>query len=346
MAMPPAAHHQHAAILCAPSHFPPNPPSPHAPRSGCWARAQSSLTVRRRRRWAKKLTSLASCPAVVARASQAQGCWCRVLHGTPRMRRPALALTASTSTPAQELPVMPAERRAVPHARERGALPILPVPCPGKAGPSRACRLQNPAPALSPPLARLSVQFTLEGSPRPAQGPMINAHSQQAAKAGATLQPCMPFCGPGRPPVAASRRPSSLQAARPPSSAVQRQPPRACPSPPLQSEYNRMKPTTRNEFQTSNLKTAFRPGMQRGGGLGSPHMQRARRRSSCPCLEAAWTFARACVLQRAWQAYSLPRTPLDGPTPAAAKLRPSCQYRVFLINRVRPCRPSLGSGRV
>ncbi|KAL4421928.1 hypothetical protein ABPG77_005212 [Micractinium sp. CCAP 211/92] len=32
----------------------------------------------------------------------------------------------------------------------------------------------------------------------------------------------------------------------------------------VQSEYNKMKPTARNEFQTSNLKTAFRPGMQRG----------------------------------------------------------------------------------
>lgn len=32
----------------------------------------------------------------------------------------------------------------------------------------------------------------------------------------------------------------------------------------MQSEYNKMKPTGRNEFQTSNLKTAFRPGMQRG----------------------------------------------------------------------------------
>ncbi|KAL4437421.1 hypothetical protein ABPG75_004560 [Micractinium tetrahymenae] len=32
----------------------------------------------------------------------------------------------------------------------------------------------------------------------------------------------------------------------------------------VQSEYNKMKPTSRNEFQTSNLKTAFRPGMQRG----------------------------------------------------------------------------------
>ena len=34
----------------------------------------------------------------------------------------------------------------------------------------------------------------------------------------------------------------------------------------LQSEYNKMKPTGRNEFQTSNLKTAFRPGKQRGAG--------------------------------------------------------------------------------
>ncbi|PSC68556.1 MCM10-like protein [Micractinium conductrix] len=32
----------------------------------------------------------------------------------------------------------------------------------------------------------------------------------------------------------------------------------------VQSEYNKMKPVGRNEFQTSNLKTAFRPGMQRG----------------------------------------------------------------------------------
>ena len=34
----------------------------------------------------------------------------------------------------------------------------------------------------------------------------------------------------------------------------------------LQSEYQRVRPTGRNEFQTSNLKTAFRPGMQRGEG--------------------------------------------------------------------------------
>ena len=33
---------------------------------------------------------------------------------------------------------------------------------------------------------------------------------------------------------------------------------------PLQTEYNKLKPTQRNEFQGSNLKTAFRPGMQRG----------------------------------------------------------------------------------
>ncbi|EFN59862.1 hypothetical protein CHLNCDRAFT_133673 [Chlorella variabilis] len=32
----------------------------------------------------------------------------------------------------------------------------------------------------------------------------------------------------------------------------------------VKSEYNRMKPTGRTEFQTSNLKTAFRPGLQRG----------------------------------------------------------------------------------
>ncbi|PRW60422.1 MCM10-like protein [Chlorella sorokiniana] len=32
----------------------------------------------------------------------------------------------------------------------------------------------------------------------------------------------------------------------------------------VQTEYNKLKPTQRNEFQGSNLKTAFRPGMQRG----------------------------------------------------------------------------------
>lgn len=33
-----------------------------------------------------------------------------------------------------------------------------------------------------------------------------------------------------------------------------------------QTEYNRLKPTGRTEFQTTNLKTAFRAGMQRGEG--------------------------------------------------------------------------------
>ena len=36
----------------------------------------------------------------------------------------------------------------------------------------------------------------------------------------------------------------------------------------LQAEFNRMKPMGRNEFQGSNLRTAFRPGMQNGAERG------------------------------------------------------------------------------
>lgn len=42
----------------------------------------------------------------------------------------------------------------------------------------------------------------------------------------------------------------------------------------IQAEFNRMKPTGRNEFQGNNLRTAFRSGMQSGALSWGPENSR------------------------------------------------------------------------
>lgn len=235
-------------------------------RSGCWGRARSLATAKPRRRWVLTLAcSSAGLPRPAHKQpAPASGSGCKEEDGgrgpfRPQSGHPLVCVPSAGRATLQPrcLPDVPAEWRAVPHAGQRGALPVLPVPRPGR--PSAACCA-----------CRLYVWAVHAWV-----AAVSHTHEQPRGAAIVTKACWHP----------AFRSAFAAHCSRPPRGQYRGTTPRpwpcSCASPLLQSEYNRMKPTARNEFQTSNLKTAFRPGMQRGGAAPCPTVLPVLLRSDC-----------------------------------------------------------------
>lgn len=253
-------------------------PPPARCRCGCWAPAPSSATARPPRRWAGPgpgQAGLLAAPACARRPPRpapppipasprlaplcARGpiddrpnrtqCW------DPR-RRPALSRRRTASRAACR-----STRRAARSARTTSRWARM---WGGRAG-FMGCGACTP----------------LADACR--HGPTQRRHvPQSAATIGHSGAPCAPLFPAER--VQATRAHSGPACA--PTESYNNVPLALHPPPPTsshQSEYNRLKPTARTEFQTTNIKTAFRAGMQRGAGAGCLlwGQRRAPRRRAC-----------------------------------------------------------------